>query len=117
MILFVSALINIFNTHLLAMVNSVSVGVHVLGVAVIIGILVVVPDNHQSIDFVFTERINNSGFGERRHVLVLRAAAGLPADAVHDHRLRRLGARLRGDQGRVDLGGQGRVAVDLLLGR
>ena len=62
-ILFVSALINIFNTHLLALVNSVSVGVHVLGVAVIIGILVVVPDNHQSIDFVFTERINNSGFG------------------------------------------------------
>ena len=44
------------------MVNNVSVGVHVLGVAVIIGILVFVPDNHQSIDFVFTERINNSGF-------------------------------------------------------
>ncbi len=62
-ILVASALVNIFNTHLLAMVNSVSVGVHVLGVAVIIGILVLVPDNHQSIDFVFTERINNSGFG------------------------------------------------------
>ncbi len=28
----------------------------------IIGILVFVPDNHQSFDFVFTERINNSGF-------------------------------------------------------
>ena len=63
-ILFVSALINIFNTHLLALVNSVSVGVHVIGVAVIIGILVFVPDNHQSVDFVFTERLNNSGFGE-----------------------------------------------------
>jgi amino acid transporter len=62
-ILIVSALINIFSTHLLALVNSVSVGVHVLGVAVIIGILVLVPDHHQSFDFVFTERLNNSGFG------------------------------------------------------
>ncbi len=63
-ILFVSALINIFNTHLLAMVNSVSVVVHVIGVAVIIGILAFVPDNHQSFDFVFTERLNNSGFSD-----------------------------------------------------
>ena len=63
-ILLVSALINIFNTHLLALVNTVSVGVHVLGVAVIIGILILVPDHHQSADFVFTERLNNSGFSD-----------------------------------------------------
>jgi amino acid transporter len=31
-------------------------------VAVIIAILVFVPDHHQSVDFVFTDRINNSGF-------------------------------------------------------
>jgi amino acid transporter len=61
-ILFAGALINIFSTHLLSIVNSVSVWVHVVGVAVIIGILVFVPDHHQSADFVFTERINNSGF-------------------------------------------------------
>ena len=30
----------------------------------IVGILVFVPDNHQSFDFVFTERFNNSGFGD-----------------------------------------------------
>src|SRR6266511_4034897 len=35
---------------------------HVLGVLVIIGILAFVPDNHQSVSFVFTERINNTGF-------------------------------------------------------
>ena len=29
---------------------------------IIIGILIIVPDDHQSFDFVFTERINNSGF-------------------------------------------------------
>jgi amino acid transporter len=35
---------------------------HCVGVLVIIGILIFVPDHHQSADFVFTERINNSGF-------------------------------------------------------
>ncbi len=34
---------------------------------------------------------------QRRHVLVLRPAARLPADAVHDHRLRLVRAHLRGD--------------------
>jgi amino acid transporter len=29
---------------------------------VIIGVLIIVPDSHQSADFVFTERLNNSGF-------------------------------------------------------
>jgi amino acid transporter len=56
--------VNIFSTHLLAIINSVSVGWHVLGVIVIVGILAFVPDNHQSFDFVFTERFNNSGFGD-----------------------------------------------------
>ena len=42
------------------MINNVSVWWHVLGVAVIIVILVFVPDDHQSVSFVFGERINNS---------------------------------------------------------
>jgi amino acid transporter len=62
-VLFLHALINIFQTHLLAVLNNVSVWVHVVGVAVIIALLIFVPDNHQSVDFVFTERFNNSGFG------------------------------------------------------
>ncbi|MDX6623860.1 MAG: hypothetical protein QOE75_1792, partial [Solirubrobacterales bacterium] len=62
LILILHALINIKRTHLLSVVNSVSVGWHVIGVAVIVIVLVVVPDTHQSFDFVFTERINNSGF-------------------------------------------------------
>jgi amino acid transporter len=63
-ILFGGALVNIFSTHLLSMINTVSVGWHVAGVIVIVAILVFVPDNHQSFDFVFTERFNNSGFGD-----------------------------------------------------
>src|SRR5215217_5661751 len=64
LILVVHALINIFSSPLVALFNNISVGWHVLGVAVIIAILVFVPDQHQSADFVFTETINNSGFGD-----------------------------------------------------
>ena len=62
--LLLHALINIYSSHLVALLNNISVFWHVAGVAVIIGILVLVPDEHQSADFVFTETINNSGFGE-----------------------------------------------------
>jgi len=55
--------LNIAGSHLVAQINAVSVWWHVIGVAVILVVLVVVPDNHASADFVFTERINNSGFG------------------------------------------------------
>ena len=58
----IHATINIMRTHLLAVTNNVSVFVHVIGVLIIIGILLFVPDDHASFDFVFTERLNNSGF-------------------------------------------------------
>lgn len=56
------SIINIAGSHLVAMFNSVSVWWHVIGVAIVIALLVFVPDNHQSASFVFTERFNNSGF-------------------------------------------------------
>src|SRR3954464_12954285 len=56
------ALINIYSSHLVALFNNISVFWHVAGVVVIIGILAFVPDHHQSFNFVFTDRINNSGF-------------------------------------------------------
>jgi len=62
LILLVHPLVNIRRTHLLSVVNSVSVWWHVIGVAVIVGILIFVPDSHQSVSFVFGHRINNSGF-------------------------------------------------------
>jgi amino acid transporter len=63
-ILVLHAAINIYSSHLVALFNNISVFVHVFGVAVIIAILVFVPDRHQSFDFVFTDTINNSGFGD-----------------------------------------------------
>jgi amino acid transporter len=64
LIMVLHALINIYSSHLVALFNNISVGVHVLGVAIIILILIFVPDRHQSADFVFTETINNSGFSD-----------------------------------------------------
>ena len=54
-------LVNIFADRGLALMNNISVGWHILGVAIILGILIFVPDDHQSASFVFGERINNSG--------------------------------------------------------
>ncbi len=54
-------MLNITGDRFLAMLNNVSVGWHVLGVAVIIALLIFVPDDHQSASFVFGERINNNG--------------------------------------------------------
>ena len=61
-ILVLHALINIYSSQLVALFNNISVFWHCVGVLVIIAILIIVPDKHQSADFVFTERINNSGF-------------------------------------------------------
>jgi amino acid transporter len=61
LILVFYTLVNIFADRFLALMNNVSVGWHVVGVAVIIGLLIFVPDDHQSASFVFGERINNNG--------------------------------------------------------
>jgi amino acid transporter len=63
-ILALAALANIFSSHLLAVINNISVWWHVAGAALIIGILIFVPDNHQSVGWVMTERVNNSGYDD-----------------------------------------------------
>jgi amino acid transporter len=62
LILILYSLLNIFSSPLVALFNQISVGWHVLGVAVIIAVLIFVPDHHQSTSFVFGNRINNTGF-------------------------------------------------------
>jgi amino acid transporter len=61
-ILVVVTALNVFADPLLALLNNISVGVHLIGVAIIIALLIIVPDTHQSASFVFGERINNNGF-------------------------------------------------------
>ncbi len=61
LILAVFTMLNVFADRALALVNNISVGWHLLGVAIVIGLLIFVPDHHQSADFVFTQTINNNG--------------------------------------------------------
>jgi|tagenome__1003787_1003787.scaffolds.fasta_scaffold20926662_1 amino acid transporter len=63
-VLALHALVNIYSSHLVALFNNISVFVHVIGVAVIIAVLIIVPDRHQDVRFVFGHTINNSGFSD-----------------------------------------------------
>jgi amino acid transporter len=55
-------LLNLNNVRLLAWLNSISAWWHMVGVAVIVFVLAIVPDHHQSFSFVFTKTLNTSGF-------------------------------------------------------
>jgi amino acid transporter len=57
-----AALLNILGSHLMALMNNVSVWWHVVGAVAIVLVLLLVPDQHQSFSYVFTERFNNSGY-------------------------------------------------------
>src|SRR5690349_15270095 len=61
-VLAAASVLNIFRGHLMAIMNNVSVWWHVIGASLIVLILILVPDQHQSFSYVFTERFNNSGF-------------------------------------------------------
>jgi amino acid transporter len=60
-ILAVVAVINIFSSHLLAVINNISVWWHVAGAAAVIAILIVIPEHHASVGDVFAKTVNNSG--------------------------------------------------------
>jgi amino acid transporter len=61
-VLALHAFINIAGSHLVARINGISVWWHVAGVFAILAVLIFVPAHHQSFDFVFGRRFNNSGF-------------------------------------------------------
>jgi amino acid transporter len=56
--------VNIFSSHLLAVINNISVWWHVFGAALVVLVLIFGPKTHQSLGFVFGHAINNSGFGD-----------------------------------------------------
>jgi amino acid transporter len=59
-----ATLVNIYSAKLLAAFNNISVWWHVFGAAAIVGILVFGTSNHQTLNWMFTTKINNSGFSE-----------------------------------------------------
>jgi amino acid transporter len=55
-------LLNLNGVRLLAWLNSISAWWHMVGVVVIVFVLAIVPNHHQSFSFVFTRTLNTSGF-------------------------------------------------------
>src|SRR5918999_291628 len=53
--------LNLFKVTLTAMLNTISAYWHMLGVGVIVVILTLVPDDHRSFNFIFTETVNATG--------------------------------------------------------
>jgi amino acid transporter len=57
-----AGLVNMLRVPITAGLNGISAWWHMVGVLVIVGILIVVPDNHRSAGYVFGETLNNTGF-------------------------------------------------------
>jgi len=58
----IAVLVNMFRVSITAALNTISAWWHMAGVLVVVAILLIVPDNHQSLGYVFGKTINNSGF-------------------------------------------------------
>ena len=115
-------LINVFDVRITSMLNTISAYWHMIGVAIIVIVLIFVPSHHQSLSYVFTGKVNATGYGGNavgfQHAGVLARVRPRPADvAVHDHRLRRVGAHGRGDAQGLPDGGRRHVHVGRRLGR
>ena len=61
-VLLIHGLLNTFGIRLVALLNNVSVWWHLVGVAIIVGALAIIPAHHQSASFVFTGFVNNTGW-------------------------------------------------------
>ncbi|WP_307717978.1 amino acid permease [Streptomyces sp. V4I23] len=72
-ILLLHASLNLFGVRLVSILNSISVWWHLLGVAVIVAVLAIVPSEHQSAQFVFGHYANSTGWSSPLYV----AAIGL----------------------------------------
>jgi amino acid transporter len=59
--LFLHGLLNTFGVRVVALLNNISVWWHIVGVAVIVGVLFFVPSHHQSVGFIFGHFQNNTG--------------------------------------------------------
>ncbi|MEY9886389.1 amino acid permease (GABA permease) [Catenulispora sp. MAP12-49] len=70
-ILLLHALLNTLGVKLVALFNDISVWWHVVGVAIIVGVLAFWPSHHASASFVFTKFVNETGFHNPLYVGLL----------------------------------------------
>ena len=76
----IAILVNLFAVSITALLNTISAWWHMAGVVFIVLVLIIVPDSHQSVGYVFGETINNSGFSgdelRRLHVPATSSGSG-----------------------------------------
>jgi len=70
MVLFIHGLLNTFGVRLVALLNDISVWWHLLGVAIIVGVLFFVPTHHQPASFLF-KFVDNTGVGIPIYVFLI----------------------------------------------
>ena len=63
--------LNTFGVGLVALLNDISVWWHLVGVAIIFVVLFFVPTKHQTISYIFTGFVNNTGFGSSIYVFLI----------------------------------------------
>jgi amino acid transporter len=63
LLLLAVCLINIFDVRITSFLNTISAYWHMVGVAVIVIVLIVVPKHHQSLSYVFGHQVNATGYG------------------------------------------------------
>lgn len=56
-------IMNVYGAKIIHLLQNINVYWHVFGVVAIVAILAFIPSEHQSVKWVFTHQINNSGFG------------------------------------------------------
>lgn len=64
-------LLNTFGVSLVKVLSDVSAWWHLAGVAVIVAVLWLVPDQHQSLDFTFTGFVNETGWSSGIYVFLI----------------------------------------------
>jgi amino acid permease (GABA permease) len=70
-VLFLHGLLNTFGVGVVALLNDISVWWHLIGVAIIFVVLFFVPAHHQSVSYIFTNFVNNTGFGNSYYVFLI----------------------------------------------
>jgi amino acid permease (GABA permease) len=70
-VLVLHGLLNTFGVRIVALLNDVSVWWHIVGVAVIVGVLALIPTGHQPASFVFGAFANNTGWESSWYVALL----------------------------------------------
>jgi amino acid transporter len=70
-ILLLHAVVNLFSVSVVSVLNGISVWWHIVGVAVIFLALILVPSHHQSVDWVFSHYVNNTGWHNPLYVTAL----------------------------------------------